>query len=949
MKKKGKGFTLTELIAVIIILGLLGLIGIPAYNTIRKNTLQKQYENVVGLIETEAAKYAAKKGVTLTNVQELIDEGLIETDDGNSVIDPRNNESMNCYLVEINNEYGNYVSKLIDVQECDLDEAKLNRSTIGIIITGAETGRSGIRSGEWVNENVALTVDSTNIPASESITNYRWVVGNGKTSTEDVITTNVVTSLVTDVHLEVTTSSNHKYFSNIVLRIDKEAPLIKNVKQSEGNDWDAGRDVFVEATDQSGSGIAGYYIGKDECNSTTVFDEISSVNYEKNIASINIYNPTEYHVCVKDKVGNIRSYDEEIILQVKDTLPPSCVINGENTNWTNRDVTITYGCSDSESGCITENRTNTYDETTKTANLSYTISDNAGNTKTCSKTVNVYVDKDAPTAPTTMNFVYGDWSVYEDNSWTKSNIYAGRTSSSRGPIGSTDIGSGVAKYQISSDGRNWEDFNYDYTKPMYKMSGSGIHTRYFRAVDYAGNASESIIRTARIDQTKPTCGTATNASTIWTKNSRTIRQACTDPSGSGCVKSSYDTEYNSGTTTTGSVTISDKVGNTRSCTYDVYVDKEAPTCGTATNASKTWTKDSRTIKQACTETTGSKCVKSSYNTTYSSGTTTTGSVKISDNVGNERTCTYNVYVDKDAPATPTISNPNGTNWSYSDFALTVSSSDSGSGISYYQYTYASNATSTGTNSSTSWVTYANSAKNQFTTPNFTAERNQTVYIRACDSVGWCSGKASTTIKLDKCSKTTPSYGSWSSCSKACDWGTKSRSVTNTGISGRTCSTSTQTDDCYLKSCAPTVTITGNISNWVCGKCRNDCHTNWSAVDSSGNAIKTVNGKCGNTVGKITYTSNQNTITFSYDIRQGKETWIAGGYWVKFIIEDSSGNEVFSKMLKESYGASWNKGSTHTGSFSHTFSTVGTYYIYIDGNSNNPGFDMNFGTITVSSS
>ena len=44
MKKKRKGFTLTELIAVVIILAVLGLIGIPSYNSLRRQTLETQYE-----------------------------------------------------------------------------------------------------------------------------------------------------------------------------------------------------------------------------------------------------------------------------------------------------------------------------------------------------------------------------------------------------------------------------------------------------------------------------------------------------------------------------------------------------------------------------------------------------------------------------------------------------------------------------------------------------------------------------------------------------------------------------------------------------------------------------------------------------------------------------------------------------------------------------------------
>ena len=83
----------------------------------------------------------------------------------------------------------------------------------------------------------------------------------------------------------------------------------------------------------------------------------------------------------------------------------------------------------------------------------------------------------------------------------------------------------------------------------------------------------------KLDNTKPNCGT-NDGSNVWTASNRTISVNCSD-SHSGCVKSSYSTTYNSGTTITDSVTISDKVGNTNVCSYDVYVDKEAPTTPTS--------------------------------------------------------------------------------------------------------------------------------------------------------------------------------------------------------------------------------------------------------------------------------------------------------------------------------------------------------------------------------
>ena len=641
MNKKRKGFTLTELIAVIVILGVLGLLGIPAYNTIRKQTLETQYENVVGLIETEASKYAAKKSVTLTNVQELIDEGLIETDDGYNVIDPRNNESMNCNLIEVTYQNGTYISELIESKECDLEEAKRDYSKIRILVEGLETGEIYTEIGNWIGEDVELSVVTTNLPSEDEITNYRWISGTGQISNDNTMKTSVTTILDTTINVEVTTNTNHKYFANATLKIDKEAPLIKKVEQSGGNDWTKGRDVIITATDQNGSGMSGYYVGTSQCTSETEFKTVDDPKGEVNIESIAIYEPTHYYVCVKDVVGNITRYPETILLQVEDINKPRCVWGGENTEWTNETREITLTCEDDESGCHPNysSYSETFDVTTKTSQMSYTIKDNAGNETVCSKTVDVYVDKDNPTAPTTMNFVYEDWSVYEDNTWTKSNIYAGRAEGSPGPTGSTDVGSGVLKYQISSDGKNWEDFKYDNSKTMYKMSGSRTHTRYFRAVDQAGNVSETLTKTAKIDKMAPTCGTITGQSSTWTKNDRTLSQSCSDGTGSGCVKATYSKIYNTTTkTATMSTTISDNAGNTAECSssVNVYVDKSGPTITFGTDGSTSYlTQASTTI--SASDDSGLNSLKYGWSTS-SESTTANSSITSGKNVSS--TCDY---------------------------------------------------------------------------------------------------------------------------------------------------------------------------------------------------------------------------------------------------------------------------------------------------------------------
>ena len=112
-----------------------------------------------------------------------------------------------------------------------------------------------------------------------------------------------------------------------------------------------------------------------------------------------------------------------------------------------------------------------------------------------------------------------------------------------------------------------------------------------------------------------------------------------------------------------------------------------------------------------------------------------------------------IIFDNTAPSKPEISNPSNGNWINKNISLKLHTVEEGSGVNYWQYTYSASASSTGTNSSTNWVTYSNSSNVNYTTGEFSQERGQLVYVRACDKVGNCSDKSSTYIKIDKTAPT----------------------------------------------------------------------------------------------------------------------------------------------------------------------------------------------------
>ena len=133
------------------------------------------------------------------------------------------------------------------------------------------------------------------------------------------------------------------------------------------------------------SGVAKYGIGSYDGNrNTTHTADTSSVTY------------TGY---IKDNAGNTATCSDSF---KKDGTKPSCGNwGGESTSWTKENREISVGCSDATSTCDKSKYSTTISSgTTSTKSISLEIKDKAGNTATCKKTANVYVDKEAPTCTT---------------------------------------------------------------------------------------------------------------------------------------------------------------------------------------------------------------------------------------------------------------------------------------------------------------------------------------------------------------------------------------------------------------------------------------------------------------------------------------------------------------------------------------------------------------------
>lgn len=284
---------------------------------------------------------------------------------------------------------------------------------------------------------------------------------------------------------------------------------------------------------------------------------------------------------LKDIAGN--KIEETTIIDINNNInnkkiivdndKPECKWSGENTTWTNKEVSIVLtGVKNENDGLPKAPMKTTYTKTynqsgieLSTDNLSYDIEDEAGNKNTCSKTIDVYYDKKPPTKTVV------DFHGYTLDTWTNQTV--NRTFSS------TDGGSGVDHYEWSGDCVNFAGKENSNSVPL---SGDGINTACHRAVDKVGNIGEwSNKNIVKIDKTAPVCNWNQNFN--WTKNNVTVGVYGTD-SGSGMSsQQSKNWEYKAANeeinTASLSYTIKDNAGNETNCSKsDVSVkhDTKAP-------------------------------------------------------------------------------------------------------------------------------------------------------------------------------------------------------------------------------------------------------------------------------------------------------------------------------------------------------------------------------------
>ena len=778
VKRQKSGFTLVELLGVIVVIGVIAVITVPLVNRMIVNSRMSALKSSAEALLKETTLQSAMQKVD-SNAQILItDERLklknnqftsgfiYKNSDGKLVLKNVTNGTfcVNGTSGNLNVTKGNCVSNDKTAPTLTVQNGYVGATEI-MVLAQATDNESGIKGYEYKigsgsytkmqsdnfyqfegltkNTSYTITVRVTNgagLTTQKSITvktktssaatfvvsdankwtnkkdvtikyptrvsgvTYRYKIGSGAwqtltSGTKKELEVKENTTIYADIILKGETTSS----SVSITKIDNTAPVITSVTPNTTS-WARQVTIQVVASDTP-SGIAGYSF-----NDGATWTNASTYTTMKN---------GTYKIKVKDYANNITS--KSITIKNIDRIGPKCKSSGGNNTWTNVSRTIYGTCIDDGegAGCVTEKISKTITTDTNAKLSPGSVRDEAGNETECPATEMVRVDKTKPTCEVT-----------GIKGWTNKPVTV------------------YGKCKDSLSGCVTGNLKKTYSTQMNEKVTLGTLR------DKAGNESTCTSTVnVQIDTTAPTCSVS-GGSTSWTNGSRTVTGTCNDTGGSGC-KGNISYTYNGTSGQNYSITnagaagaekggtVSDNAGNTANCAANqtVRIDKKAPTC-VSSGGNPNWIYGgSVTLTGTCSDIAGSGCkgnVTRTITTPMDSSQVSPGSVY--DNVGNKTDCPANQHVHiADKLEEPIISNPTGGNWVNYDFSLDVKTPNNNVKVAYWQWRYAN----------TGWNTYSNSAKNQFTTTPYSAERNELTYTRYCVSDSKCSPEASTTIRIDK--------------------------------------------------------------------------------------------------------------------------------------------------------------------------------------------------------
>mgnify|MGYP005882397851 CR=1 FL=1 len=316
--KNRKGFTLIELIAVLVVLSILISASVAVFINIRNSVLKKEKNNLITYLETKAIEYANETNVTAVSVEDLIKIGLIKPDDETDIYDPITRESMNCYIIDLVWEDGEYKAKFgsnVGKNGTTCNEYTRRKNLVICQVVGNNC--NDIKNEQWFKDDITIGLKFVNGKRiiKESGYEISWKSNTGISSIEDTIKTNV--DLIANINYTAKViKDNEVSEASQIVNIDKEAPIINEIKYN--INWSKSKEIEIIASDGLGSGVGGYVI---------VLENEKCSGYNTN-NKITIKSNGNYKVCIRDKAGN----ETEKVIKVStiDTKPENPIISASD-------------------------------------------------------------------------------------------------------------------------------------------------------------------------------------------------------------------------------------------------------------------------------------------------------------------------------------------------------------------------------------------------------------------------------------------------------------------------------------------------------------------------------------------------------------------------------------------------------------------------------------------
>ena len=533
-----RGFTMIELLAVLVILGIIMIIAVPSVISYMQGARTDYYEKLEDSITTTGQEYFSDHRSLMpkengqiysVNITDLISEGYTS-----EIVDSDGNDTCTgmVYVKRLATADFEYHA-CISCGKTDSAGNKEYQSTNSFCTTGS-TGGTGDGTCDKPKDNplddcfMITMPDPFKVPqcmtvedsaSSQGISLDGVVLNNGEdigdritADTTSVDYKNLGNYKIYYTYKQVLNPAGEKYNTNITIYDDKapsEVDITMHTDSESGANYVCttrencqwtGKNVYITftATDLSdcateGSGVKEFAYRYGSSGGWQYAPATKTTQNGQNVYKATIVRDSTYDGPIQVKAidnastsgasKNLESAATEAYLLV-DKTPPTCVSSGGNSAWINASsnpgtLTLTGTCSDANSGCA-GNVSKTYStDINSTTETPGTVYDKVGNSTECPKNQTVRIDKTKPNVSVSAS--------------TQKSGY--NTTTANVSVGQSDNLSGVTQMCILRDNSNVNSCSWqNYTSAAQSLSTGhgydGASVRYYAwTKDAAGNIS----------------------------------------------------------------------------------------------------------------------------------------------------------------------------------------------------------------------------------------------------------------------------------------------------------------------------------------------------------------------------------------------------------------------------------------------------------------------------